>query len=304
MVSDDTNVSTLQHFIDGARVAGESNRFGDIYNPATGQVQARVPFATAGEVDKAVQAAKAAFPGWAATPPRSARGSCSATATSSKRIATSLPGSVRPSTARLSTTPAARSPGHRDRRVRVRDPPAPQGRAQRERREPRRQLQHAPATGSVRRHHPVQFPGHGPDVDVSDRARMRQHLRAEAIGEGSVLRPAARRARGRSRSADRCAERRQRRQGGSGCATHPRGCGGGELRRLDPRSRNTCTALAPPRANGCRRSVERRTISWSCPMRTWIRSPTPSSAPPTARPGSGAWRSRSRWRSVTRSPTI
>ena len=73
MVSDDTNVSTLQHFINGERVAGESNRFGDIYNPATGQVQARVPFATAGEVDKAVQAAKAAFPGWAATPPCAAR---------------------------------------------------------------------------------------------------------------------------------------------------------------------------------------------------------------------------------------
>ena len=57
------------HFINGERVAGESNRFGDIYNPATGRVQAQVPFATAGEVGRAVQAAKAAFPGWAATPP-------------------------------------------------------------------------------------------------------------------------------------------------------------------------------------------------------------------------------------------
>ncbi|MCY4470061.1 MAG: CoA-acylating methylmalonate-semialdehyde dehydrogenase [Thiotrichales bacterium] len=69
MAGGDTNISTLHHFIDGERVAGESNRFGDIYNPATGKVQARVPFATAGEVDKAVQAARAAFPGWAATPP-------------------------------------------------------------------------------------------------------------------------------------------------------------------------------------------------------------------------------------------
>ena len=69
MAGGDTNVPTLQHFIGGERVAGESNRFGDIYNPATGQIQARVPFATAGEVDKAVQAAKAAFPGWAETPP-------------------------------------------------------------------------------------------------------------------------------------------------------------------------------------------------------------------------------------------
>ena len=69
MAGGDTNVTILQHFINGERVAGESNRFGDIYNPATGRVQAQVPFATAGEVDKAVQAAKAAFPAWAATPP-------------------------------------------------------------------------------------------------------------------------------------------------------------------------------------------------------------------------------------------
>ncbi|MDE0459563.1 MAG: aldehyde dehydrogenase family protein, partial [Chromatiales bacterium] len=69
MAAVDTNVTILQHFINGERVAGESNRFGDIYNPATGRVQAQVPFATAGEVGQAVQAAKAAFAGWAATPP-------------------------------------------------------------------------------------------------------------------------------------------------------------------------------------------------------------------------------------------
>ena len=68
MAGDDANIPTLQHFIGGKRVAGESNRFGDIYNPATGQIQARVPFATAGEVGNAIEAAKAAFPGWAATP--------------------------------------------------------------------------------------------------------------------------------------------------------------------------------------------------------------------------------------------
>ena len=68
MSGNDTNVPTLEHFINGERVAGASNRFGDIYNPATGRVQARVPFATAGEVGTAIRAAKEAFPGWAATP--------------------------------------------------------------------------------------------------------------------------------------------------------------------------------------------------------------------------------------------
>ena len=69
MARDDTSIPTLEHFIGGERVAGASNRFGDIYNPATGRVQARVPFATAGEVGAAIRAAKEAFPAWAATPP-------------------------------------------------------------------------------------------------------------------------------------------------------------------------------------------------------------------------------------------
>jgi len=60
---------TLSHYIDGAPAAGGSNRFGDVYDPASGRVQARVPFATAAEVDGAVRCAAAAFPGWSETPP-------------------------------------------------------------------------------------------------------------------------------------------------------------------------------------------------------------------------------------------
>ena len=61
---------TLQHFIGGARVDAEpGGRYGDVFDPATGEVASRVPFASAAEVDRAVQAAKAAWPAWAATPP-------------------------------------------------------------------------------------------------------------------------------------------------------------------------------------------------------------------------------------------
>ncbi len=60
----------INHFINGAQAAGGSARFGEVYNPNTGEVQARVSFATAREVDDAVQAAKAALPGWAATNPQ------------------------------------------------------------------------------------------------------------------------------------------------------------------------------------------------------------------------------------------
>ena len=45
-----------------------SPRSGDVYNPSTGQVIARVPFCTATDVDRVVQAAAAALPAWAETP--------------------------------------------------------------------------------------------------------------------------------------------------------------------------------------------------------------------------------------------
>ncbi len=57
---------TLYHFIGGKRVEGTSGRFGDILNPATGEVQSRAPYANADEVDRAVQAARKAFPEWSA----------------------------------------------------------------------------------------------------------------------------------------------------------------------------------------------------------------------------------------------
>lgn len=59
----------ITHWIAGQKVAGTSGRFGDVYNPSTGQVQARVPLANRAELDKAVAAAQAAFPAWAAQPP-------------------------------------------------------------------------------------------------------------------------------------------------------------------------------------------------------------------------------------------
>ena len=62
-------MSDIQHYIGGKRVEGKSGRGGDVFNPAIGEKIRRVAFAEPGEVDQAVQAATAAFPGWAATPP-------------------------------------------------------------------------------------------------------------------------------------------------------------------------------------------------------------------------------------------
>ncbi len=60
----------LTHYINGAHVKGTSGRFADVYNPATGDVQARVPLANAAEMDIAVKAAEAAQPAWAAVNPQ------------------------------------------------------------------------------------------------------------------------------------------------------------------------------------------------------------------------------------------
>ncbi|MBV8705276.1 MAG: aldehyde dehydrogenase family protein, partial [Acetobacteraceae bacterium] len=59
----------IGHFIAGRMLAGGSGRFGDVFNPASGEVSGKVALASAAEVDQAVAAAAKAFPAWSATPP-------------------------------------------------------------------------------------------------------------------------------------------------------------------------------------------------------------------------------------------
>ena len=60
---------TLHHYVNGRRITPKGGRFGDVFNPATGEVSGRVPLANAAELGEAVAAAKAAFPGWAKVTP-------------------------------------------------------------------------------------------------------------------------------------------------------------------------------------------------------------------------------------------
>ena len=60
----------LTHFIGGKHVKGASGRFADVFNPATGEVQAKVPLASKAEIRAAIENAKAAQPGWAAQNPQ------------------------------------------------------------------------------------------------------------------------------------------------------------------------------------------------------------------------------------------
>src|SRR6266699_277423 len=60
----------IGHFIGGKKVAGRSGRTGDVFNPNTGEVQAKVSFADKSEVEQAIANAEAAQPAWAATNPQ------------------------------------------------------------------------------------------------------------------------------------------------------------------------------------------------------------------------------------------
>ena len=63
-------MKTIGHFIDGKRVAGTSGRTANIFNPNTGDVQAKVSLASATELDAAVKTAAEAQRKWANTNPQ------------------------------------------------------------------------------------------------------------------------------------------------------------------------------------------------------------------------------------------
>src|SRR6187399_1353988 len=60
----------IGHFIGGKAVKGASGRFGDVFDPNTGEVQAKVALAKHSEVEHAIANAQAAQPAWAATNPQ------------------------------------------------------------------------------------------------------------------------------------------------------------------------------------------------------------------------------------------
>ncbi|NJC06745.1 malonate-semialdehyde dehydrogenase (acetylating)/methylmalonate-semialdehyde dehydrogenase [Sphingomonas kaistensis] len=59
----------IDHFIGGTSVAA-GDRSGEVFNPSAGDVQATVRLGSATDLQKAVDAANAALPGWAATNPQ------------------------------------------------------------------------------------------------------------------------------------------------------------------------------------------------------------------------------------------
>jgi len=60
----------IMHFVDGVAVKGTSGQHGEVFNPNTGEVQARVALASVKEVDAAVQSALRAQQHWALVNPQ------------------------------------------------------------------------------------------------------------------------------------------------------------------------------------------------------------------------------------------
>ncbi len=61
------SIGIVNHWIGGKRVASQSGRSATVWNPTTGEAAAKVDLASVEEVDRAVEAAHAAFPDWRAT---------------------------------------------------------------------------------------------------------------------------------------------------------------------------------------------------------------------------------------------
>ena len=141
----------------------------------------------------------------------------------------------------------------------LRDPAPAQGRHDRAGLDRHRRLLDPPAARRRRRDHAVQLPGDGAHVDVGARARLRQHVRAQAVREGSVRLDLDGRAAQGGRRPRRRLQRRARRQGrgrraSSSTRTSPRSASSARRR-----SRATSTRPARSTASASRRSAGRRT---------------------------------------------
>ena len=168
-----TTLERLPLWIGGRADSPTTTRYGEVTNPATGEVIRHVPFANAADVDAAVALRPRAFPAWST---HACAAACARADEISRpaRRAPQGPGerSSRRSTARRSPTPKARS------------------RAASRWSSSRRGIPHllkgeySDSVGTdvdswsmraagrrVRGHHAVQLPGDGADVDVPDRDR-------------------------------------------------------------------------------------------------------------------------------------
>ena len=285
---------TIEHWIGGTTTSGTSTRTAPVWNPATGEQQAQVVLASrAGRRRRRRSAARRRSRSGrrrrSASAPRCSSPSASWSTPHVDELAeliTDEHGKVLSDAARRG---AARPGGHR---VRLRHPAPAQGRLLRPGLHRRRHVLVPRAARRRRRHHAVQLPGDGADVDAPGGDRLRQRVRPQAerarplrlaaASPSCGSRPACPTASSTSCTATRRPSTR--------CWTTPDVAavsfvGSTPIAQLHPRA-------GPPRtASACRPSAARRTTRSSCPTPTSTSPPTTSPPPRSARPASAAWRS-------------
>ena len=177
----------IGHFIGGKAVKGTSGRFGDVFDPNTGEVQAKVALAKQSEVEAGHRQCRGRAAGLgrdqsAAARPRDVQ----VPRTGAEGIRQPRQAAVlrarQDRSRRARRHPArARSGG-----IRLRHSASAEGRIHRRRRPRHRPLFGAPAARRRRRHHAVQFPGDDPAVEMRAGDRLRQRLHPQAVGARSV----------------------------------------------------------------------------------------------------------------------
>ena len=211
----------IGHFIGGKHVAGTSGKFGDVFNPASGEVtaQGRHGRRLRGRQGRRRRQRRLAGLGQhpaAAPRPRHVQAEGTAGARPPGDVGHHHRG-ARQGPVGCRRRGAARAGG---RRIRLRHPASAEGRIHRPGRHRHRRLVDPPAAGRRRRHHAVQLPDHGAAVDDPGGARLRQLLHPEAVGEGSVGLAETGGAAEGGRPAGRRVQRRAGRAGGG--REHPR----------------------------------------------------------------------------------
>ena len=243
-----------------APTAVASGRSGPVYNPATGQRPAPSTSRRAEEVDARRPAARPL--------PRLARRSRSRAAPSSSSASASSSTPRREEVARFLTREHGKVPsdalGEVARGLEVVEhccgiPTLLKGELLRAGLDRDRRLLDPPAARRRRRDHAVQLPGDGAHVDVGARDRLRQHVRAQALREGSLRVGLHGRAAQGGRAPGRRLQRRPRRQGRRRRGARAPGRRRGLASSARRRSRATSTRRARRRASACRRSAARRT---------------------------------------------
>src|SRR5436190_17699840 len=63
-----SEVVAVPFLVSGRVETSVGERYGEVFNPSTGRVQARVGFCTGEEIERVVQAAEEALAGWGETP--------------------------------------------------------------------------------------------------------------------------------------------------------------------------------------------------------------------------------------------